>query len=111
MFSVTEMPLYQDAPYRYTINLEGRQRNVAFYWNEREGFWMMDVKNADNTPVIDGMKLVAQYPLAADYRLELKALTGYFLLLPNNISSKLSTTDSSVMPQFFKLFYIYEIIA
>lgn len=110
MYSVTELPLYTDTNYRYTINLEGRQRTVSFYWNDREGFWMMDVRNADNMSVLQGVKLVPQHPIAADYRLEARNMTGYFILLPNNLSSKLSTTDPSVMPQFFKLFYINETI-
>jgi len=46
--------------------------------------------------------------MAVDYNLEDVGLTGYFLLLPVNatISSKI-TEESSIMPEFFNLFYVY----
>jgi hypothetical protein len=109
-YSVTEVPLYQDTYYRYTLNLEGIQRTLNFYWNERDGGWHFDLKNIDGTPVILGQKLVAQYPILVDYRLTSKSLSGYMMLVPNNIETRVDPLDSSVIPQFFKLYYIYEVI-
>lgn len=107
-FVLTQLPMYTDTYYRYTINLEGRQRTMVYYWNEREGAWHFDLKDADGTSVLLGQKIVAQYPIAADYRLEGRNLSGYFILLPNNTSTRLDPTDSSVAPQFFKFYYIYQ---
>lgn len=104
----TELPLYQDFYYRYAINLEGLQRNMNFYWNEREGAWFFDMTNLDGTSVIYGQKLVSQHPMLVDAPLESRGITGYFMLLPNNLATTTSTTDSTVVPQFYKLFYIYE---
>lgn len=108
-YSITELPLFQETYYRYAINLEGRQRNFNYYWNERVGAWYFDVKNADGTPVLLGQAIVAQYPIAGDYRLDSKDLTGYFILLPNNLSTKTDPLDSTVIPQFFKFYYVYEL--
>ncbi|MNF38534.1 hypothetical protein D3C85_584980 [compost metagenome] len=108
-YSITQLPLYQDTFYRYTINLEGRQRTLNFYWNERDGGWHFDIKNTNGVSVLLGQKLVPLYPIAADYRLEDKDLTGYFYLAPNNLSTVVDPLDSTVIPQFFKLYYIYEI--
>lgn len=108
-YSITEVPLFQETYYRYSINLEGRQRNLNFYWNERVGAWHFDVKNADGSNVMLGQAIIAQYPIAGDYRLNSKDLSGYFILLPNNLSTVVDPTDSTVVPQFFKFYYVYEI--
>lgn len=104
----TELPLFSTTYYRYSINLEGRQRNLTFYWNEREGAWHFDLRNSDNSAVILGQKLVPQHPIAADYNLESGSLTGYFMLLPDNIAKKVDTLDYKVVPQFFSFFYVHE---
>lgn len=108
-YSITPVPLYQDTYYRYSLNLEGQQRNFNFYWNERDGGWHMDISNADGTKVISGKKLVASYPMLADYRLDSKGLTGYFVLEPSNFSTVVDPLDSTVIPQFFNLYYIYKL--
>jgi hypothetical protein len=103
-----EMPLYSDLKYRYGLALEGQSLQFTFYWNTRCSQWHMDMRKEDQTPVLLGYALVPQYPMAVDYNLEDIGLTGYFLLLPVNatISSKI-TEESSIMPEFFNLFYVY----
>lgn len=108
-FSITELPLYQDTFYRYTVNLEGQQRIMNFYWNEKDGGWHFDLRNSDSTPILLGQKLVPQHPIAADYRLDGFGLTGYFIMYPLNLSVTVDPLDSMVIPQFFKLYYIYEL--
>ncbi|CRM19244.1 phage baseplate plug family protein [Pseudomonas sp. 8 R 14] len=104
-----EMPLYTDSKYRYGIALEGQSWQFTFYWNERCGQWQMDLRKDDQTPVLLGYALVPQFPMCVDYNLEDYGLTGYFLLLPINatISGKI-TDGSSIMPEFFSLFYVYD---
>ena len=104
----TELPMYQDFYYRYGISLEGQQRTLTFYWNEREGAWFFDMSNLDGAIVISGQKLVPQTPLMLNLPLSSLGLTGYFMLLPNNLATKVNPADSTIVPQFFKLFYIYE---
>ena len=103
-----EMPLYSDLKYRYGLSLEGQSWQFTFYWNTRCSQWHMDLKQEDQTPVLLGYALVPQYPMTIDYSLEDVGLTGYFLLLPINatISNKI-TEESSIMPEFFNLFYVY----
>ena len=104
----TEVPLYQDFYYRYAINLEGQQRNMTFYWNERDGSWLFDLSNLDGSVIIQGQKIVAQYPLMLNLPIYNHGLTGYFMLLPNNLATKVDENDSTVIPQFFKFYYIYD---
>lgn len=104
-----EVPLYTDLKYRYGIALEGQSYQFTFYWNERCSQWHMDLRLENQTPILLGYALVPQYPMTIDYNLEDVGLTGYFMLLPVSatISNKISE-ESSIMPQFFSLFYIYE---
>lgn len=107
-FSITQLPLFVDPYYRYSIALEDQQRFMNFYWNEREGHWMFDLYNSSNVPVLLGQKLVADYQIAADYDLSGYGITGYFLVSPNNAESKLDVGDKNTLATRFTLFYIYE---
>lgn len=105
-----EMPLYSDDKYRYSISLEGQSWQFTFYWNTRCSQWHLDLRLEDQTAVVLGYAIVPQYPMMVDYNLEDYGLTGYFVLYPVNatISSKI-TEGSTVMPEFFSLFYVYNI--
>jgi hypothetical protein len=104
-----EMPLYTEEKYRYGISLEGVSWQFTFYWNGRCGQWHMDIRREDQTALVLGQPLVAQYPMLVDYNLEESGLTGYFLLMPINIGIvDQITQDSSVVPEFFRLYYVYQ---
>ncbi|CUR44316.1 virion structural protein [Pseudomonas phage VCM] len=105
-----ELPLFTDAKYRYGLALEGQSWQFTFYWNTRCSQWHMDLRMEDQTPVVLGYALVPQYPMMVDYNLEDIGLTGYFILLPINatISNKI-TEESDIMPEFFSLFYVYNV--
>jgi len=108
-FSITELPLYTDPYYRYSITLEDQQRYLNFYWNEREGHWHFDVFNAGNIPILLGQKIVESHLLAGDYDLSAYNMSGYFMALPNNSTTKLDTGDIITLPTLYKLFYIHEV--
>lgn len=104
----TELPLFSDLRYRYASTLQGVSYQFTFYWNSRVMQWHMDIRLEDQTPVVLGIALVAQYPMLQDYNLEEIGLTGYFALMPVNVSVATQLgNESSVMPEFFKLYYIY----
>lgn len=103
-----EMPLFTDLNYRYSLPLEGVSLYFTFHWNERASQWHMDISLEDLTPILKGMALVPQYPMAVDYSLEEQGLTGYFALMPVSVAQSAQLGDSSgIMPQFFKLFYVH----
>ncbi len=106
---ITELPLFSDPMYRYGTSIEDTSKQLTFYWNSRASTWHMDIHNEDQTLVVQGIALVAQYPLLADQRLEQYGMTGYFLLLPDNESQvPLLSESRAIMPDFFKLFYVYQ---
>lgn len=103
-----EMPLYTDEKYRYGISLEGISWQFTFYWNGKSKTWHMDIRSEEQVPLVLGQALVPQYPMLVDYNLEESGMSGYFLLMPVNIALvSQSTDDLSVIPEFFKLYYVY----
>ena len=103
-----KLPLYLDEKYRYGISLEGISWQFTFYWNGRSKTWHMDIRREDQTPLVLGQVLIAQYPMLVDYNLEESGMSGYFLMLPvNNTIVDQSSDDSSVVPEFFDLYYVY----
>lgn len=106
--TIVQLPLYTDNIYRYGATLEEESKQFTFYWNSRTASWHMDIHNEDLTVVVQGIALVAQYPMLVDYPLTQYGLNGYFMLLPINASQVSTLGNSSmIMPQFFELFYIY----
>ena len=106
--TIINLPLYTDPIYRYGVTLEEEAKQFTFYWNSRCAQWHMDIHNEDQTVIVQGIPLVPQYPILADFPLESYGLTGYFMLTPINASQVDTLDDSSaVMSQFFELFYIY----
>lgn len=103
----TEMPLFEDAYYQYTISLEEQQRIVTFYFNETDRSWKMDLRNIDGTKVAMGIRMVPEYLMLADYINPY--LKGAFILsTENEKQSPRFFTDSGVMPQFYRLFHVYD---
>lgn len=106
---ITELPLFADIlPYRYGTPIEGQQKQFEFYWNSRAAQWHMNIRNEDQTVVVLGVPLVAEYPMLADHPMRDNLLTGYFVLLPSIVGTPPPiTSDYTVVPESYKLFYVY----
>ena len=105
-----ELPLFSDLNYRYNASLETVSLQFKYYWNQRATQWQMDIRLEDQTPVVLGYALVPQYPILDDVTLETVGLSGHFELLPvNSAIASAITQESSVMPEFFKLYYVYDV--
>lgn len=103
----TELPLFSDPIYEYTVSLESQQRVLTFYYNETDFAWRMDLRNIDGTAVATGIKLVPEYPILGNFRSPY--LSGYFILSTENTKqSERFFTDISIVPNFYRLFHIYD---
>ena len=107
---ITELPLYSDPHFSYSVSLEKVNRALEFKWNSRTSTWSFNVVNDNGEVVVQGIKLVLNYPILVDYRLAEKGLTGYFFLADAGEfpSNKLSTAPEEIA-QWYRLFYVYEI--
>ena len=104
----TELELFDTIFYSYTTGLQGRQFSFEFLWLEgRDTGWIVNIKDEVGLSIISGYKLVQEYPMMADYALEDRGLSGYFLLLPKIVGLKGLNKSPSEIAQFYRLFYIY----
>jgi hypothetical protein len=103
------LPFFSDSyKFTYTASIERTNRIFNFYWNERCSCWYMDVLQEDSTPILLGIRLVANYPIAADYSLQNSGLTGYFLIIPRGEKNPQSIFDSyTSLAEQYILSYIY----
>lgn len=100
------LPLYSDPDYEYIIPLERVAYKVRFYYNRRIEGWIIDLRYANNDPIVLGERLVPEYPLFLDYQLE--DLTGTFWLesIGRNINETISNPYE--VYEYYKLYYHYE---
>lgn len=108
MTVITELPLYPEPYYQYVAELEDSNRVFQFRWVDRTSSWYMDILQDDKTPILLGIKLVAYFPIMADYQLQKHGITGFFVLLDKGatISDGLSDNDVTALSTHYRLFYI-----
>lgn len=99
------LPLFPEADYEYIISLERVAYKIRFYYNERMQQWIVDLRYADNTPIVLGEALVPEYPLFFDYNLE---LSGMFWLEPIGESINETIINPFELNQYYRLFYWFE---
>lgn len=99
------LPLFKDADYEYTVSLERVAYKLRFYYNERMEQWMVDLRYANNDPIILGEAVVPQFPMFRDYLTE---LSGFFWLEPIGKSKNETISNPFELEKYYKLFYFYE---
>ncbi len=64
------LPTRFDGQARYTFEIELDQVtfNFSFEWNDRDLGWYMSIADVDGTPLLDGRRIINDYPLADLYR-------------------------------------------
>lgn len=83
--SSTICPLYNKPFYTYSIDLSNETYSLTFRWSDRLQQWLMDIVDADDNTIIQGVPLVPTYPLTMQYSLEKP--TGEFFLMPIEVTS------------------------
>lgn len=49
--------------YDQRVVLDGREYVLAFQWNQREAKWYLSISDQDGSPIVHGIKVVANFPL------------------------------------------------
>jgi hypothetical protein len=78
-------PLYGDAYYSYDINLDEEAFTLTFRWNSRLDYYVMDIQDAEEEYILQGVAVVPSYPLIEQY--SLSELSGDFFLVPVDSNS------------------------
>ena len=99
------LPLYEDPDYYYTVPLENVAYKIRFYYNTRAERWVMDVRYADNEPIILNSAVLPNYPMLADYPLP---FSGFFLLNPKTEEINQVTSNPYEIWKYYELLYCYK---
>lgn len=84
------IPTIPEEPYyRQKTNLEGREFLLSFSYNQRIDRWYLSIYDEEETPLLLGLKLVANWPLLRHYRYDTRLPPGELMAL---------TTDGSTAP-------------
>lgn len=100
------MPLFSDASYTYDISLEGNSYSFDTYYNDRATGWFFNLSVKGGSALVQGERLVADYPILIDY--SLPNLTGYLYLEAIGSSWEKYRTAPFELAKWFRLFYIYD---
>lgn len=49
--------------YRQTTSLDGQDYIFRFRWNQREAEWFFSIADAEDDPIVEGLKVTVQLPL------------------------------------------------
>jgi hypothetical protein len=61
------IPFKEPAQWQEQIELDGLNYIFVFTWNALNEFWTMDLYNRDEEPLVQGIKIVPNYPLLQAY--------------------------------------------
>ena len=82
------IPTTPGAPYyRQKTNLEGRDFILVFSYNERIERWYLSIFDEEETPLLQGLKLMASWPLLRHYRYDTRLPPGELMALTLDGSS------------------------
>jgi hypothetical protein len=83
-----QIPCYANLThYDMQVVLDDVTFTLEFRWNTREQAWYMHVKQQDDTDVLDSVKIVINWPLAARYR-DPRLPLGYFLAVDSSAAQQ-----------------------
>lgn len=91
-----ELPLRNDGTswFSYQIELDKKTYGLEFRWNERDSSWYLSVLDAEDVPLLSGMRVVVSHLYLSRYRL---------LGLPKGDLEFIDTTNQDKEPGFTDL--------
>lgn len=96
------IPFKEPAQWQEQISLEGIIYNFTFTWNALNEFWMMDIYNRDEIPLILGIKIVPLFPLLKPFTVVGKPPGE---IICQNVVNSPDTISRFDMSQKFELIY------
>lgn len=79
--AILSIPVLQNTPHwRQRVALDGSDYLLDFFWNARGGAWYMSLFAADETPLVQGLRLVVNRPLLRRFRATPGLPPGEFLV-------------------------------
>ena len=101
------LPLYSDTVYSYFVNLEGDSYKLLFDYNETMQLYTLNIYDQDSIPLITGLGLVPNFPIALDFIV--KNMTGAFIMLPNgDFPMEYYKLYPDKIDKYYTLSYVYD---
>lgn len=96
------IPFRESSNFREQIQLSGTLFYLKFTWNALNEFWLMDIYNSNELPLILGVKIVPEYPLIYQFVVDGKPIGEIVCHNVVNAPSEIGRFD---MNQKFALVY------
>ena len=103
-YTFLKLPLFQNPDYYYTTPLEGVAYKIRLYYNVKLESWMMDVRYADNTPIILVVKVIPNYPILVDHEMP---FSGFFVFESIGKDQNETVNNPFELWKYYNLFYGY----
>ena len=102
------IPTLQTASARYTVSFPANSVTfyLTFYWSTREAAWYLDISDSGNNPLINGVKIVPDYLLLAQYPNIRNLLGGDFCCIDQSNSPSTSNLNFTT----FGVRYFFEYV-
>ena len=102
------IPLDSAPYYTLSVSLEGNSYNLDFLYNERTQLYHVSLFDADNIPIVEGVGLVPEFPIFADYAIP--NLSGYLWLGKKaSLTSEPYKNYPDRISEYYELMYVYTI--
>lgn len=97
------IPFREQSFFRQQIQLTGVLYFLTFTWNALNEFWIMDIANSDEEPLILGIKIVPDYPLLAAFTVE--GMPQGEIICQNVVNSPDEITRFAMSQKFALVYY------
>lgn len=93
MATYYKIPIASDTPDQvFSVTLGNNPYRLRIYWNERFSYWSLDVMEADETAILQGIKLVENFTICQRFK-DTRLPTGQLFLLRENGTNTRPTFD------------------
>lgn len=96
------IPFRDASRWQMQIELTGQQFSMVFSWNALNEFWVMDILDRNDSPLIYGIKIVQDFLLLEPYTVTGKPLGN---IVCQNIVNSTDSISRYDMNQKFQLVY------
>lgn len=101
-----DLPLFNEPDYIYQVALENNSYSLRFIYNETMKLTTLSIYDVDKTPVLCGVGLVPNYPIAVAYALP--NFTGCFVMSSkSNIDTQFYKLYPDKLATYYNLSYVY----
>lgn len=105
------VPKFDDSYYSQQVTLNGEVFKLEFKYNIRQDFWTIDISRRDGTPLVQGRKVVVDFPLFTRFGYKQDMPLGEFFLNDSEGTTQEATRQTFLEQYLLTFFTDEEILA